>query len=545
MSEFNDNLAITLTLTIKGKAYAIPAGNVKSLELELQPYGYRGKISFVVSAELSADKLFAAFTQDDLISVSLTVTLYNELIAVGGITSLALSGLATTRGFSEQTLTNVLKTQGMMLYRHYRLEFADPAQVLWTQHYPCDLFTNTTLQALITAHAPAEIQLTYDWSVLQTQYPMLALSLGSSGNRASFYDFIWWLADTQNGVFSYDTGKNQYTLSAAKSQDGDALSLVPDEIAGFGMDYAEICRYQPNVLNAYSKNPQTAAIDNAQKVTGVRRDFIQSYPIDADKQARVTLETARLKQPLHEVWVDYQRFPALVAPPGRKVDFKGSSAWNKSIFVQANTYRVKQWRLLAVAVSQNLIDDTNNAYGLYRIEHGLRLECIEDPRVAMPSYETPVYPVFVEGKIDSEKGEDTDATYQFYTDQNTSVNYYQTIIPLWNNQKIRVAYQPNLDGGQFYFPPYKTARVRVGLNLDNAYIDAFLDWGAGTALPLDSQGNQLVMGKSATSQNIIKHSYVDSKTKLEIQRTEDKDTELLQFSDGYIVLQTKQAQEGG
>ena len=59
-------------------------------------------------------------------------------------------------------------------------------------------------------------------------------------------------------------------------------------------------------------------------------------------------------------------------------------------------------------------------------------------------------------------------------------------------------------------------------------------------LPMDSQGNQLVMGKSATSQNIIKHNYVDSKAELQIQRTQDKDTELLQFSDGYILLQTLQ-----
>jgi len=47
-----------------------------------------------------------------------------------------------------------------------------------------------------------------------------------------------------------------------------------------------------------------------------------------------------------------------------------------------------------------------------------------------------------------------------------------------------------------------------------------------------------VMGQSTTSQNIIKHSYVDSKPELQIQRTDAKDTELLQFSDGYIILQT-------
>jgi hypothetical protein len=110
---------------------------------------------------------------------------------------------------------------------------------------------------------------------------------------------------------------------------------------------------------------------------------------------------------------------------------------------------------------------------------------------------------------------------------------------------VRVAYQPNRDAGQFYFPPYKNARVLVGLDFDSGFIADFLDWGISTALPLDSQGNQLVMGKSPTSQNIIKHTYVDSKPDLQIQRTQDKDTELLQFSDGYIILQTLQKEEGG
>ena len=147
---------------------------------------------------------------------------------------------------------------------------------------------------------------------------------------------------------------------------------------------------------------------------------------------------------------------------------------------------------------------------------------------------------FVEGKIVSETGATTDTTYQFYTDKTTSVKYYQISIPLWTNKIVRATYQPNFDAGQFYFPPYKNARVLVGLGFDTAFISSFLDWGTGTALTLDSQGNQLVMGQSATSQNIIKHSYVDKKPELQIQRTQDKDTELLQFSDGYIILQTQQ-----
>ncbi|WP_262963818.1 hypothetical protein [Methylobacter psychrophilus] len=544
MSDFIGDLTITLVLTIAGTAHTIPAGNVKFVDLALTPYGFNGKVSFVVSCEESADALFTPMTTlNDLIEVSLQVQSYTtDTDAV--ISPLILSGLVTTRSFSEQTLTNILKTQTFMLHRHYHLEFADPAQVLWKQHYPCDLLTDTTLTALITAHKNEKINLLYDWpDVLNKTYPVLTLSLGAPGNPASFYDYLIWLVDTNNGVFSYDIANNQYSLSAVKSQIGTVQSLDPLEVFEYSVNFPEIHRHQPNVLNAYSESPLNTAITNAAVASPIRRDYIQRYPIAADMTARVTLETARLKQYLHEVLVSYNNFQMQVTPPGMLVDFKASSAWNASLFVYANTYQVRQWRLVARAVKQELTLDLNNSYSRYEMEHSLILDNKTELNVALPAYLLPVYPFFVEGKIVSEQGEDTDASYQFYTDSDTSVNYYQISIPLWAKKNVRAAYQSNMDTGQFYFPPYKNARVLVGLGFDNAFIANFLDWGSGTALPMDSQGNQLVMGKSTTSQNIIKHTYVDSKPELQIQRTDDKDTELLQFSTGYIILQT-QLEEG-
>jgi len=545
MSSFTEDLTVTLVVTIAGQAHTIPAGNVKSLELKLTPYGFNGKVSFVVYSEKSTDALFTPLsTQNDLIEVALTVKTYTTDTSTV-ITPLSLSGLVTTRGFVEQTLSNILKTQTLMLHRHYQLEFADSAQVLWTQHYPCDLLTDTTLKALITAHNSEKIELSYDWTVLDTTHPVLSLSLGAPGNTASFYDYLIWLVDSNNGVFSYDYTTKKYSLSATKTQSGTAQSLKPLDVGAFGVNFPEIHRHQPNVLNAYSESPLNTAITNADVASPIRRDYIARYPIAADMQARVTLETARLKQPLHEVWVEYKQFPTQLTPPGKLVDFKGSSAWNASLFVYANTYQVKEWRLKASSVNQELTLDLNNTHSRYEVEHSLILNSSLETNVALPPYTLPVYPFFVEGKVVSEQGEETDATYQFYTDEDTSTNYYQIKIPLWADKKIRAAYQPNMDTGQFYFPPYKNARVLVGLNFNSAEIVQFLDWGSGTALPMDSQGNQVVMGKSKTSQNIIKHSYVDSKPELQIQRTDDKDTELLQFSTGYIILQAQQEEDEG
>lgn len=539
MSRFSSDLAITLSFRLAGQTHTIPAGDVKSLTLNLYSYGFDGNISFMVASEGATDAIFTPFTTNsDLIELSLQVEIY-VTPADTPSTPLLLKGLVTQRSFSEQTLTNVLPSQALMLNRHYQLTFADPAQVLWKQHYPCDLQVDTDLKTLITAHTSAKIKLTYDWPALEVVYPVLALSLGAATNQASFYDFLLWLVDTQNGVFSYDFATHEYALTASKTPPGTAQSLDAFEIAKFGVDFPEVLRFQANVLNAYSESPKITAVSNSQQASPMRRDYIARYPIAADMQSRVTLETNRFKQCSHEVWVKYQKFQLHITPPGQIVDFKGSTVWNSALFVQANTYRVKTWRLQASWFKQGEVP----GYSIYDMEQELRLETSTESAVALPSYTLPVYPFFVEGKIVSEQGEETDSSYQFYTDEQTSVVYYQVKIPLWDNKKVRTAYQPNLDTGQFYFPPYKNARVLVGLHFNSAFIAEFLDWGAGTALPLDSQGNQLVMGKSTTSHNIIKHTYVDSKPELQIQRTQDKDTELLQFSTGYIILQT-QEQEG-
>ncbi len=539
MSSFTEDLVISLSLTIDGEAYTIASANVISLKLDLYLYGYNAELSFIVYCEKTADTLLTPITSNNLIAVSLQAETYVNNTE-GTIIPLSLNGLVTSRRFEEQLVS--LPTGDVMLHRHYHLVFADPAQVLWKQHFPCDLLVDSTLKAFITLHTPTEITMVYDWdAVLAVQYPVLSLALGSPLNQASFYDYLIWLVDSHNGVFSYDFTANEYTLSAAKSQSEEAQSLDYLEVLSFEIHLPEVHRYQPNILNAYSENPETTAITNAAVTTTIRRDYIARYPIAADMQARVTLETSRFQQHCHEVSLEYQKFQLQVTPPGQMVNFQGSPLWNSLLFIQANYYRVKEWHLTLQSANEDLLAELDMPYSHYDVtEHNMLLESIAEPCVTLPAYIMPSYPVLVEGKLVSETGADTDMTYQFYTDSDTSVNYYKVSIPLWTAQNVRVAYQPNQDGGQFYFPPYKNARVLIGLDFNGAFIDSFLDWGTGTALPMDSQGNQLVMGTSATSQNIIKHNYVDSKPELQIQRTQDKDTELLKFSDGYILLQTLQ-----
>lgn len=537
---FVGDLAIGLTLTIAGQAYTIPGGNVKSVRLDVGPCGFSGAVSFIVSPEMATDKLFTPFGQSDLIEVALQAGVSIKPPNAESQT-LSVTGLATAKGFREQTLANVLPTQSLMVSRLYHLDFADPAQVLWKQHYPCGLLTETTLKDLLAAHTGDKITLTCDWTVLDQQCHLLALPLGLDDNSASFYDFVIWLAYTQNGVFSYDAANNTYSLTAQKAAASDPKALNALEVASHAVEFPPTCRYQPNVLNAYSESPQTQAVTNEQMVSPMRRDYLGCYSIPADMQNRITLETARFKQRLHEVSVCYSQFPLYACQPGQAVNFQGAG-WSTSLFVSGKTYRVRSWQFAAESQAEGM-QDYDMDFSHYAMDLELRLESSDETWVDLPPFKTPAYPMAVEGKIVSEQGGDQDATYQSYQDPDTSAVYYQVTIPLWSNLKIRAAFLPNLATGQFYFPLYKNARVQVELGFQSAAIVGHLDWGNGVAMAMDTQGNQLVMGKSTTSQTSLQHAYVDEKPQLQLQRLQDKDTELLQFSDGYILLQT-QTQEG-
>lgn len=540
---FVDDLAIKLTLTIAGQATVIPEGQVKSLELSLHSYGYEGRISFVVSNEQTSDTLLTPFTQQGLIEVALVVGTYIKPQDAESQT-LTLKGIATERGFTEHALADGDLSQNPVLYRHYRVSFADPAQALWQQHYPCDLLVNATLKTLIGNHAGQKITLSYAWSALDTQYTMLALPLGAEANRASFYDFVMWLTNTQGGVFTYDTAANSYKFSSAKDASGTPLALDFLDVQSHSVELPAVLRYQPKVLNAYSEDPQTKPITNEQKVDPIRHDYIARYPVAADLNARVTLETTRFVQRKPEVRVQYQRFPLKVSPPGGLVKFSGPG-WLSTLFVNGKNYRVRDWQLKAHSAEQELTMDHNMPYARYEMDLGLLLESSDETWVSLPPFVAPHYPLLVEGKVVSDQGEDTDSTFSNVQDQNTSLTYYEVSIPLWSNLKIRAPFEPKLTMGQFYFPYYKNERVLMALNLTTANIIEFLDWRNGAALPVDTQGNQLVMGKSTTNQTSMQHSYVDQKPEFQVLRKNASDTELLKMSEGSILLQTQEEQQEG
>ena len=119
---------------------------------------------------------------------------------------------------AELTIENVHLKGNPVLYRHYQVDFADPAWVIWHQHFPCDLTVDQSVKELIDANKTAGIDLKYDWEALNDKFAVNTLSPGTPEHGVSFYDFIIWYATVHNGVFSFDFKTNQYSLSRRRSR---------------------------------------------------------------------------------------------------------------------------------------------------------------------------------------------------------------------------------------------------------------------------------------------------------------------------------------
>lgn len=536
---FQDTLEMTLELTINGETFEIPGGNIKSLDASVHPYGFTARLSFWVSAIKGQDKLFSSFITKDLIEVTLDVAPHLKP-PDSDIESLTLQGYVQSKALlKELTIENIHLRGDPVLYRHYQIDFADPAFVLWRQHFPCDLLVDGNVRELIEANKATGVELTYDWEELDTEFAINTLPPGSPDNGASFYDFIVWYAAVNNGVFSYDGKDNQYTLSATKDQSGTAIAMSELEVEDYVIEFPETVRYNDRLLNAFLDDPRKNEASRDEAKEGIKLDILIREPIASAFDDAVNLESGKQKIRKHEISLNHRRFPLITYRSGVFVKFEGG-LWSAKTFITGNEYRVRDIVLTANASDQGPDADHNMPYTQYDIEMHSRLELTDEEALNIPPFQSPSYPIYIEGKIVSEQGQEEEETYQIYQHPQTELDQYRVTLPLFDNKQVVVPFEPLFEPGHFYFPAYKGERVLVALDFHSAWIVEFLDWRAGARLPMDTQGNHILFGKSADSNTSISHVYVDNRPQLNMKRTSSSDTEIIQLQEGTIIFQTKE-----
>ena len=530
-------LSVTLALTIDGTAHAIPCSQIKQIELELASWGFSAEVEFFTSPHRGDDALFAPFCTAGLVEVTLALENARE-----SVDPIAVSGIVTQKEVVEHTAGDSLSGRPIM-HRRYRIHFADPAQVLWGQHYPAELHVDTALKDVIDAQKGAKIRMTYDWAAeLDAERPLVFLPLGGAPQGASFYDFVCWYVDSRLGVMTYDSQTGDYKLSATKDASGQAVPLPAPQVGKVRLEFPPTQRASAVVLNSsIDVAAKTAATANPDEVAGVRRDLLVRAPTQAEVDARAALEGRRLAARGHEVVVEFSLFPTVSVLPGRLVSFP-TTHFGAAVHTASKDYRI---RILRVRAQNADPDPTaeDTAAQAFAAEVELQLELKDEAWVHLPPYQAPRWPGLVEGLIVSEQGEEADETWQVYTDANTSLDRYKVEVPLYRGSAevyVYPPFDPNGLPGHFFFPAYKGAKVLLAFQLFSVSIERFLDWRAGAQLPVDGQGNHMLVGKTLTSKTSLSHDYVDASPVFQVSRLNDKDTQLIELKDGTITIRTKE-----
>lgn len=543
-----DRLLLELELKLGFSSYKVMGAHIKNLELRARPYGFVCRLDFVVHDDKALggkeqDELYAKFIGDDLITVTLKVrAIYPDHKIDDGADPLTLKGLVTERAFSSMPYRKAKNAPGLV--HRYAIEFVDPAQHLWQQHFPCELYTKKTLKDVIDAHKPDAVKISYKWTALTKQRPLIFLGHEPGAGKSSFYDFIIWLVDSQGAAFWYDYRDQEYVFDEKKPAMPHSSTLYHEDVGSFWSLLPEIPRHKIRVLNSYTEATATKDIDSSVKQTPIRQDYLLDTPVSANVTARETLEKGRLKVRKTELQVLLSRFPADPIVPGDVVELK-KEYWAKATktlpkMVEGKKLRVTELHIRAAAMDQGPDADHGMAHSEYAVSGSLHLEMKDEKHVPLPAYTQPEYPRYIEGKIVSEVGADDELTYQIYTDPDTSVEQYKIKIPLWANQEIFVPFNPNHFPGHYYYPAYKHQRVLVAVDFDRAWLKRYLDWRPTGRLTADSQGDHILVGKKPSNSTSVKHMYGEDKPEFQILRTHEKDVQTIHIKEGYMLIEVKE-----
>jgi hypothetical protein len=523
----------SLVVDLKVAGVQVPGANVKRLELHMLPYGFSGTVEFWLRGDPAADpsaSLHETIIGTDSLTIELAVS---KLHYLGEKTApLQIAGLVGSRSFGEIVGTGVATHP--ILFRRYRLTFTDPACALWSQHRPSIVYGKTALEAVLAEHTPSSIALTKSWSVLRTKRPIVCLALGE--DSASFYDWLAWFVDTSDGHFVYDYEGASYGLADEKPAARSPASWPAAASGELTVILPDPARHSVNLLNSFGDATGTTAVESAYAINGVRRDYLLHTPLSTEVTSRKTLEKKRITLGKPEIHVQCRLFPEVHPAPNSAVELDREE-FSARVFGYGRTFRTTEVHLEARAKDESPESDIDLDDTEYRVSLSYRFESADDVTRRLPPYRTPRYPMWVEGRVVSSLGEDGDRTHLIYEDEETSRDYYQVRLPVWNVE-IRVPFLPQFHPGHLYFPAYRDSRVMLAIGFDAAQIHAFLDWGDAVRLPVASQGNQILFGKNGTSETGLKHWYVASKPELEILRKHQGDVGTMTVRDGTIVIET-------
>jgi hypothetical protein len=542
-----ESLAFTLDISIDGNTFSIPGANIKECDLEAFSYGFCCTLGFYLPIDQREDTLIDSFTTENLIEIELGISAVHNLPDPAP-DALKVKGLVTERTLTEQAYRQV--SGAPVLYRYYQINVRDPAQVLWQQHYPSELYVDDCMSSVINAQVFSPISLTIDFEPAEQVFPIICLPLGNTEkchpgetgmtNSASFYDFLLDYTQRNNGFFYYDYQSHTYGLSADEPELQTGTAFLPYEIDHIKTYWPAVKRSVTNVLNGAAQNSSQSPVANTQAVEGIKHDIMLRQSIDSRFNARKNLESNQVLKTGEQLCVEFSQWP--------QQTFWPSYAFSTHPEVHGShfSYAKKSYRAHSFFISTKTLDsapekDVDLTFTQYNMRYQVHAHLADSPQPVLPEFQVPRYPLYVEGLIVSEQGEDDEKTFDTPSNDDTGQFEYKVYVPLWD-LTIKVMLEPDFLNSHFYFPFYRDTKLLLSVDLHRAHIAKVLSWGEGVQLPMATQGNHILFGKNSEDQTSLSHAYEDGKPVLAIKRNKENDTELVRLEEGSIILQTCEEQ---
>ncbi|WP_226647861.1 hypothetical protein [Microbulbifer variabilis] len=537
-----DRLSFDVILYIGDKVEHIPGGAIESFQARLELFGFQGCLSFSYDSDLREDTLIASFSNETLIAISIS---FSPTLKFGeDVKPVTLKGIVTEKSVVERR-SDALHGQPI-INRFYTMNFSDPAQVLWKQHFPCELYTNISMRKVVEKQLVPGLTLECNHNNLNKVLPMIALGLckthayhyqsTGSFHNINFYDFLMSYIESIYGVWLYDYENNSYIISDKKPEPEKTEKFLPDEVTTLRSYWPSSPRHNLQLLNGIVKgvDKKTFSLPTAQK--GIHQDILYREPLKKNFDDIKRIDEKRFKNHGGELHGAFTQWPLETYYPGCAFSVDAEH-WGTNALYTNQRYRCYRIDISAIQTEGSKRETEIAANGTFSLEYSFYAEYSESPKLHMPEYNSSAGSFFVEGEIVSAVGSDKDLTYDLQTNNETGQMEYQVHIPLFN-QTIRVLFEADNANPHMFFPLYRDTRVLLAIDLYRAVIVRVLDWGRHSRLTPDTQGNHLLFGKNDKDQTSIKHIYKQDKPELQIKRTKGKDTEMLQMSEGTLVLQT-------
>jgi hypothetical protein len=527
---FNDKISFYLNISCDGDDFIITPSDVTNLEIELDQQGFKGKVSFW--GRESQKDLFSTLRslETTIVSVGFESVIKvpndkpNTIIFKGPV----YKKIAEERYFKEIADTPVLQC-------HYELHFRDSASLFWKEHFPSLLLTDCSYSDVIKENSIDEVNVKISWPLFLEKHFLLTLGL-SPDIGISYYDFIMWLVDQNGGFLQYSSELNQYLICPIKPPTTNAVKIDYLIVDTVRLIQEQIPRHSSRVLNTYTSDTKKHTIDDLHSVSGIRQDYLIRTNISQDVIRQKDTQKSRQQSSMNKLELVLKEFPWFSFTPGSFVDLSNKS-WPEHLHRPSDIMRVDKTIIKCRAENQETGAQLKEHSHQCTLDIKLILEVPEDLSKKTIEYQAPAYPIQVEGKVISEIGKDEDSSFNIYNNSDTNLDYYHVDIPLWNKE-IPILFENNYFSPHFFFPAYKNMRVLIDLYFDHAEINRFLDFGPRVRMPLDTQGNQVVMGLNSNSQSVINHKYTNQQPVLTVESNTDTDSEIIRLTEGSILIQT-------